>query len=164
MGIIRGLAAPSMNTFQDSRKSPFSSASIILPLGNQASRLKQLSDPCNHVGLVEPCMANLPTFCFVIPCFNEEDNVGPTVGSVREAMGGRGDYEIVLVNDAQHRSYLGTHAGVSGPPIPTSACSTTRSISASVAKAATATSVMMRVCWWNLACCRLQLLPTRSPR
>jgi hypothetical protein len=39
-------------------------------------------------------MANLPTFCFVIPC------VGPTVGSVREAMGGRGDYEIVLVNDA----------------------------------------------------------------
>jgi dolichol-phosphate mannosyltransferase len=45
-------------------------------------------------------MANLPTFCFVIPCFNEEDNVGPTVGSVREAMHRRGDYEIVLVNDA----------------------------------------------------------------
>jgi glycosyltransferase involved in cell wall biosynthesis len=48
----------------------------------------------------EPCMASLPTFCFVIPCFNEEDNVGPTVGSVREAMVRRGDYEIVLVNDA----------------------------------------------------------------
>ena len=45
-------------------------------------------------------MASLPTFCFVIPCFNEQDNVGPTVGSVREAMGSRGDYEIVLVNDA----------------------------------------------------------------
>src|SRR5690349_19325189 len=45
-------------------------------------------------------MASLPTFCFVIPCFNEEDNVGATVGAVREAMGSRGDYEIVLVNDA----------------------------------------------------------------
>jgi glycosyltransferase involved in cell wall biosynthesis len=42
-------------------------------------------------------MASLPTFCFVIPCFNEEDNVGPTVGSVREAR--RNDYEIILVND-----------------------------------------------------------------
>jgi dolichol-phosphate mannosyltransferase len=45
-------------------------------------------------------MASLPTFCFVIPCFNEEDNVGPTVGSVRAAMDRRDDYEIVLVNDA----------------------------------------------------------------
>jgi len=45
-------------------------------------------------------MADLSTFCFVIPCFNEEDNVGATVGSVREAMGARDDYEIVLVNDA----------------------------------------------------------------
>jgi glycosyltransferase involved in cell wall biosynthesis len=45
-------------------------------------------------------MANLPTFCFVIPCFNEQDNVRLTVDSVREAMGRRGDYEIVLVNDA----------------------------------------------------------------
>jgi cellulose synthase/poly-beta-1,6-N-acetylglucosamine synthase-like glycosyltransferase len=71
-----------------------------LPLGNQVNRLKQLVDPCNHVGFVEPGMANLPTFCFVIPCFNEEDNVGPTVGSVREAMGGRNDYEIILINDA----------------------------------------------------------------
>jgi glycosyltransferase involved in cell wall biosynthesis len=49
---------------------------------------------------VGPFMANRPTFCFVIPCFNEEDNVGPTVESVREAMHGRDDYEIVLVNDA----------------------------------------------------------------
>ena len=48
-------------------------------------------------------MANLPTFCFVIPCFNEEDNVGPTVESVRGAMGARDGYEIVLVNDARHR-------------------------------------------------------------
>ena len=45
-------------------------------------------------------MTTVPTFCFVIPCFNEEDNVEPTVGSVREAMGSRDDYEIVLVNDA----------------------------------------------------------------
>src|SRR5262245_9456412 len=45
-------------------------------------------------------MTTAPTFAFVIPCFNEEDNVEPTVGSVREAMGSRGDYEIVLVNDA----------------------------------------------------------------
>jgi glycosyltransferase involved in cell wall biosynthesis len=42
----------------------------------------------------------LPTFCFVIPCFNEEDNVGATVSSVRAAMGRRDDYEIILVNDA----------------------------------------------------------------
>jgi glycosyltransferase involved in cell wall biosynthesis len=41
-----------------------------------------------------------PRFCFVIPCFNEEDNVGPTVGSVRDAMGERNDYEVILVNDA----------------------------------------------------------------
>src|SRR5262249_23009503 len=45
-------------------------------------------------------MAIVPIFAFVIPCFNEEDNVGPTVGSVREAMGSRDDYEIILVNDA----------------------------------------------------------------
>ena len=54
----------------------------------------------------EPCMANLPTFCFVIPCFNEEDNVGPTVESVRGAMGARDDYEIILVNDASTDSTL----------------------------------------------------------
>src|SRR6516225_2086186 len=42
----------------------------------------------------------LPTFCFVVPCFNEEGNVKPTVDSVRAAMGRRGDYEIVLVSDA----------------------------------------------------------------
>jgi glycosyltransferase involved in cell wall biosynthesis len=45
-------------------------------------------------------MTTVPTFCFVIPCFNEEDNVELTVGSVREAMGSRGEYEVVLVNDA----------------------------------------------------------------
>src|SRR5262245_27524748 len=45
-------------------------------------------------------MTSLPTFGFVIPCFNEEDNVGATVGSVREAMDARGDFEIILVNDA----------------------------------------------------------------
>ena len=45
-------------------------------------------------------MTTVPTFCFVIPCFNEENNVELTVGSVREAMGSRGEYEVVLVNDA----------------------------------------------------------------
>ena len=32
--------------------------------------------------------------------YSEEDNVEPTVGSVREAMGARDDYEIILVDDA----------------------------------------------------------------
>jgi glycosyltransferase involved in cell wall biosynthesis len=41
-----------------------------------------------------------PRFCFVIPCFNEEDNVEPTVGSVRDAMGERNEYEVIFVNDA----------------------------------------------------------------
>src|SRR5262249_57981195 len=45
-------------------------------------------------------MTTRPTFCFVVPCFNEGDNVGPTVGSIRAAMRGRSDYEIILVNDA----------------------------------------------------------------
>src|SRR5262249_16746514 len=45
-------------------------------------------------------MTTLPTFCFVVPCFNEQGNVEPTVGSIRAAMGGRSDYEIILVNDA----------------------------------------------------------------
>jgi glycosyltransferase involved in cell wall biosynthesis len=45
-------------------------------------------------------MTPVPTFCFVIPCFNEEDNVEATVGSIREAMRALEDYEIILVNDA----------------------------------------------------------------
>jgi glycosyltransferase involved in cell wall biosynthesis len=45
-------------------------------------------------------MTAKPTFAFVIPCFNEEDNVAATVRSVREAMGARDDYEIILINDA----------------------------------------------------------------
>src|SRR5262249_50084399 len=75
-------------------------------LGDQANHLTHLVEPCNSVshvimsGMAGLCMASLPTFCFVIPCFNEDDNVGATVGSVREAMGSRGDYEIVLINDA----------------------------------------------------------------
>src|ERR1700730_4784550 len=50
--------------------------------------------------LLHPKMTAKPTFGFVIPCFNEEDNVGATVGSVREGMGARDDYEIILINDA----------------------------------------------------------------
>jgi glycosyltransferase involved in cell wall biosynthesis len=45
-------------------------------------------------------MAHIPRFGFVIPCFNEQDNVAATLGSVREGMGARDDYEIILVNDA----------------------------------------------------------------
>src|SRR5262249_57164593 len=46
-------------------------------------------------------MTTIPRmFCFVIPCFNEENNVEATVGSVRKAMGERNDYEIILINDA----------------------------------------------------------------
>jgi glycosyltransferase involved in cell wall biosynthesis len=48
----------------------------------------------------QQCATALPTFAFLIPCFNEEENVAGTVGSAREAMGGRDDYEIILVNDA----------------------------------------------------------------
>jgi glycosyltransferase involved in cell wall biosynthesis len=56
-----------------------------------------------------------PTFCFVIPCFNEENNVGPTVHSVRDAIGGRGDYEIILVNDAStDRTLQRMHALAAG--------------------------------------------------
>jgi glycosyltransferase involved in cell wall biosynthesis len=45
-------------------------------------------------------MSRVQTFSFVIPCFNKQDNVAATVGSVREAMDARADYEIILVNDA----------------------------------------------------------------
>jgi glycosyltransferase involved in cell wall biosynthesis len=44
-------------------------------------------------------MVRVPTFSFVVPCFNEEESVGATVASVREAMHGREDYELILVND-----------------------------------------------------------------
>jgi hypothetical protein len=43
-------------------------------------------------------MAAVPTFGFVIPCLNEEDNVGVTFGSVREGIGGRNDYEITVAS------------------------------------------------------------------
>jgi glycosyltransferase involved in cell wall biosynthesis len=40
-----------------------------------------------------------PSICFVVPCFNEEDNVGPTVESIRAAAGPERPFEIVLVDD-----------------------------------------------------------------
>jgi len=40
-----------------------------------------------------------PWICFVVPCFNEEDNVAPTVQSIRAAMGSERPFEIVLVDD-----------------------------------------------------------------
>jgi GT2 family glycosyltransferase len=51
-------------------------------------------------------MTTVPTFCFVIPCFNDEDNVAATVGSVREGMDGREDYENHPRKRCEHRSYL----------------------------------------------------------
>jgi len=47
-------------------------------------------------------MTARPLFCFVVPCFNEEDNVEPTVNSIRSAVSEQNDYEIVLVNDCSH--------------------------------------------------------------
>jgi glycosyltransferase involved in cell wall biosynthesis len=38
-------------------------------------------------------------FSFVVPCFNEEDNVAPTVEAIRNAMATDDDYEIILVDD-----------------------------------------------------------------
>jgi hypothetical protein len=69
--------------------------SIILAAWQSSHRLR-LSNPSDHVGIEE--LNNLQTFCFVIPCFNEEDV---------EAMGTRGDYKIVLVNDASTDRTLG---------------------------------------------------------
>ena len=40
-----------------------------------------------------------PWICFVVPCFNEEDNVGATVQSIRAASGSERPLEIVLVDD-----------------------------------------------------------------
>ena len=44
-------------------------------------------------------MTARPLFCFVVPCFNEEDNVEPTVNSIRSAVPEQSDYEIILVDD-----------------------------------------------------------------
>ena len=44
-------------------------------------------------------MTDRPWICFVVPCFNEEDNVAPTVESIRAAAGAERPFEIVLVDD-----------------------------------------------------------------
>lgn len=44
-------------------------------------------------------MAAQPSVCFVVPCYNEEDNVAATVESVRGAMRRDDNYEIILVDD-----------------------------------------------------------------
>lgn len=44
-------------------------------------------------------LLGIGSVCFVIPCFNEQDGVAATVESVRAAMTGDRDYEIVLVDD-----------------------------------------------------------------
>ena len=41
-----------------------------------------------------------PQFCFVVPCFNEQDNIGPTIkNSIRSALEPQQTHEIVLVDD-----------------------------------------------------------------
>jgi glycosyltransferase involved in cell wall biosynthesis len=47
-------------------------------------------------------MTTRPLFCFVVPCFYEEDNVEPTVNSIRSAVSEQNSYEIILVNDCSH--------------------------------------------------------------
>lgn len=44
-------------------------------------------------------MSLQPWICFVVPCFNEQDNVASTVQSIRSAMGSVRPFEIVLVDD-----------------------------------------------------------------
>src|SRR5262245_24378409 len=44
-------------------------------------------------------MTERPWICFVVPCFNEEYNVAPTVQSIRAAVGTERSFEIVLVDD-----------------------------------------------------------------
>jgi dolichol-phosphate mannosyltransferase len=51
-------------------------------------------------------MTAQPLFCFIVPCFNEEDNVEPTVNSIRAAVGERAHYEIILVNDCSRDQTL----------------------------------------------------------
>ena len=46
-------------------------------------------------------MSAQPSICFVVPCFNEEGNVAPTVDSIRAAAGSR-PFEIVLVDDCSN--------------------------------------------------------------
>src|SRR5688572_2184747 len=43
-------------------------------------------------------MTDSRSVSFIVPCFNEEENVHATVASIHEAMGG-GEYEIILIND-----------------------------------------------------------------
>jgi dolichol-phosphate mannosyltransferase len=40
-----------------------------------------------------------PSISFVVPCFNEEDNVAATVDTIQEAMAKQNDYEVILVDD-----------------------------------------------------------------
>jgi len=44
-------------------------------------------------------MSDSASVSFVVPCFNEEDNVAPTVETVREVMAKDHAYEIILVDD-----------------------------------------------------------------
>lgn len=49
-------------------------------------------------------MSSRPRISFVIPCFNEEDNVAATVNSARKAV--PSDYEMVLVDDCSRDATL----------------------------------------------------------
>ena len=47
-------------------------------------------------------MSAHPSICFVVPCFNEEDNVAPTVQSIHAAVSDNQPFEIVLVDDCSN--------------------------------------------------------------
>jgi glycosyltransferase involved in cell wall biosynthesis len=47
-----------------------------------------------------------PWICFVVPCFNEQDNVAATVQSIRAGVGSERPFEIVLVDDCSTDSTL----------------------------------------------------------
>src|SRR5262249_17639751 len=47
-----------------------------------------------HTSMTAPA-----TISFVVPCFNEEDNVGPTVETIRAVMAAETHYEIIPVDD-----------------------------------------------------------------
>jgi glycosyltransferase involved in cell wall biosynthesis len=48
---------------------------------------------------VGPRMIVQPWICFVVPCFNEQDNVAATVQSIRAGVRSERPFEIVLVDD-----------------------------------------------------------------
>lgn len=53
-------------------------------------------------------MTPRPCFCFVVPCFNEQENIGLTVDTIRSALEPQHTHEIVLVDDCSEDRTLET--------------------------------------------------------